>query len=138
MKKQQESFTGIARIEVEGLADFQRTVRRLKDKELNTALRKANKTAAEVVVDDAKRGGHIPRRTGRLAASVKAVSDLKNATIRSRLPYAGPIHYGWARRNIKAQPFLSVGVRKKRDEIRRVYADGITDAMQVLEKKGLR
>jgi hypothetical protein len=49
-----------------------------------------------------------PRRTGRLAASGRGSRAAGSAVVRfggARVPYAGPIHYGWPRRNITAQPF---------------------------------
>jgi hypothetical protein len=48
---------------------------------------------------------HTPRRSGRLAAAARA-SRAKNKAIvtvgGARVPYAGPIFYGWGRRNIRA------------------------------------
>ena len=47
-----------------------------------------------------------PRRTGRLAASLRATVDKAAVSIESPLVYANPIHWGWKARNITAQPFL--------------------------------
>ena len=58
-------------------------------------------------VTHAQRGA--PKRTGRLAGSVRQ-SRRKNSVYlyagRARLPYAGPIHFGWPARNIKANPWM--------------------------------
>lgn len=52
-----------------------------------------------------------PRRTGKLAASIKASKAKNYAAVSAgsaRLaPYAGPVHYGWPARNIPANPFLT-------------------------------
>ena len=51
-----------------------------------------------------------PKRTGRLAGSVRGSAARTAATVRAggaRVPYAGVIHYGWERRNIRPQPFLT-------------------------------
>lgn len=51
-----------------------------------------------------------PRRTGRLAATVRPAGTKTAAVVRAgfaTVPYAGPIHWGWPARGITAQPFLS-------------------------------
>lgn len=63
---------------------------------------------AAVVVPPARSGA--PRRTGRLAGSIRGSGTKTTATIRAggaRLPYGGPIHWGWPARHIKGQPFLT-------------------------------
>lgn len=63
---------------------------------------------AQVVVPVGRRGA--PRRTGRLAGSIRGSGTKTQAVVRAggaRLPYGGPIHWGWPKRNIKAQPFLT-------------------------------
>lgn len=50
-----------------------------------------------------------PRRSGRLAASIKASKTKSRATIRAgsaRVPYAGAINYGWRSRNIGPAYFM--------------------------------
>lgn len=51
-----------------------------------------------------------PKRTGRLAGSVRALRRVKAVTLavgtEVRVPYAGPINFGWPARNIKAQEFI--------------------------------
>lgn len=63
---------------------------------------------AQIVVPVGKSGA--PRRTGRLAGSIRGSGTKTAATVRAggaRLPYGGPIHWGWPKRHIKAQPFLT-------------------------------
>ena len=51
-----------------------------------------------------------PKRSGRLAASVRPSGTKTQAVIRAgyaRVPYANPIHWGWPRRGIAANPWLS-------------------------------
>lgn len=51
-----------------------------------------------------------PRRSGRLAQNTRWGASNTSATIRAggaRLRYAGPIHWGWPRRNITAQPYIT-------------------------------
>jgi hypothetical protein len=50
-----------------------------------------------------------PKRSGRLAADVRAGSAKTKATVmvgRSSVPYAGPINYGWAARGIAPSLFM--------------------------------
>lgn len=55
-----------------------------------------------------------PRSGGRLKASIRPGATTKAGVVKagsSRVPYAGPIHWGWPRRNIKAQPFLTTAAK---------------------------
>lgn len=50
-----------------------------------------------------------PRRTGKLAGVIKPTKTKNKAAVRAgsaRVPYAGPINYGWPRRGIRASLFL--------------------------------
>lgn len=52
---------------------------------------------------------HAPRRSGRLAGSVRPGATQTSALARAggaRLRYAAPIHWGWPARGIRPQPFL--------------------------------
>jgi hypothetical protein len=51
------------------------------------------------------------------------------------VPYAGPIHWGWPKRNIKANPFLSKALESETDEVVDVYEDGIS---KLLKKYNLK
>ena len=41
---------------------------------------------------------------------------------KKKVPYAGPIHFGWGRRNIHPQPFLYEALDKRRDEVLDAFA----------------
>lgn len=50
-----------------------------------------------------------PRKSGKLAQSIKANKSKSRATIRagsSRVPYAGAINYGWRKRGIEPAHFM--------------------------------
>jgi hypothetical protein len=52
---------------------------------------------------------YAPKRTGRLATSVKGSRTKNRASVRAgskRVPYAGAINYGWPRRNIQGAHFM--------------------------------
>ncbi len=63
---------------------------------------------ADEVADIAAR--LAPRNTGALARSIKGKGTAHRATIKAggttRVPYAGPINYGWKARNIKPSRFM--------------------------------
>lgn len=98
------------RYEVEGGRAFRKSLRDAGDdlSDLKAAHRAAADIAARASADLA------PVRTGRLKQTVRA-SGTKTAGIiragKKRVPYAGPIHWGWEKRGIRANPFLSNGAR---------------------------
>lgn len=94
-----------AGVRVEGLRELRRGLRQLGE---DTAdLKEANAAAAAIVASAA--AARAPRRTGRLAATVKGNRAVGRATVRgggARVPYAGPVHWGWPARHIDGQPFV--------------------------------
>ncbi len=114
-------------LRITGAKELSRTIRKMESKELRSELRAANKAGAELVAESAE--DEAPRKTGRLAKSIKATAGQTDAAVRAgtsaRAPYAGPIHFGWGTRGIKANPFLYRGLAKKSDELSAVYEDKI-------------
>lgn len=53
----------------------------------------------------------VPRRSGRLAGNIRPGATRTQAVVRAgnsgSVPYAGVIHYGWAKRNIRPNPFIT-------------------------------
>lgn len=91
---------------VEGADQLRRTMRKAGAD--MTQLRDTHRRVADTVAGRAK--GMAPvGPTGRLAASTRAGATQRAAVIRAgrkAVPYAGPIHWGWPRRGIRAQPWL--------------------------------
>src|SRR4051812_30386364 len=51
-----------------------------------------------------------PVASGRLAATIRPARSVSGVTIRAgsaSVRYAGPTHWGWPARNLRARPFLS-------------------------------
>jgi HK97 gp10 family phage protein len=121
-----------ASIDVDGLEQVLRDFRRLEDKEVPKAIRAANLEAANLVVPTARE--KAPKRTGRLARSIGARATQKSASIKAgsaaRVPYAGPIHFGWVRRHIKPQPFLYDALDQRMGEVHRVYVMRMDQAIE--------
>ncbi len=93
-------------IRVDGLRRLRRDLKRVVGK--LDDLKLANAKALAVVVPAAQ--ARAPRRTGALAGSLRGNKSASRATVSAggaRLPYAGPIHWGWPARQIEAQPFIA-------------------------------
>lgn len=98
--------------EVRGGRQLRKTLRAAGDDLAD--LKDVHKQAATIAADRA--ASRAPRRTGRLAATIRA-SGTKTAGIvrvgnNTRVPYANPIHWGWKKRNITANPFASHGAQE--------------------------
>lgn len=93
-------------LRVEGARQLRSTMRRAgADMRDLTAV---NREVADIVAGAGK--GSTPYRTGRLAGTVRPGATQTMALARAggaRTPYANPIHWGWYRRGIKPQPWLS-------------------------------
>lgn len=85
---------------------------------LRSALRRAGVEVADLKAANAAAAAYVasaaapraPRRTGRLAASVRGNRAVGKATVSAggaATPYAGPIHWGWPARGIEPQPFIA-------------------------------
>lgn len=94
-----------AQVRVEGLPQLRRQLRQLQGNVDD--LKAANAAVAAFVA--AAAASRAPKRTGRLAASVRGNKAVGRAQVRgggARVPYAGPIHWGWPARGIEGRPFV--------------------------------
>lgn len=92
-------------VTIDGLPQLRRQLRQLVGDASD--LKEANAAAASIVA--AASASRAPRRTGRLAASVRGNRAVGRATVSAggaAVPYAGPIHWGWPAHHIEAQPFV--------------------------------
>jgi hypothetical protein len=123
-----------ARIQIQGLRETQKALRDMSD-DLKDEMKPTHKAAAEVIVEGSKR--YVPVRTGRLAASIRAVATRTSGRVRAgsaAVPYAGPIHFGWPARRIKPQPFIYDAIDSRRQEVYDLYAQRI---YALIDKHGL-
>ena len=93
-------------VHVEGLANLRRTMKSagVDLKELS----KINRETATMVANAAVLPA--PKRTGRLAASIRPSGTQKAGVIkagRKSIPYGPPIHWGWFSRGIKPNSWIS-------------------------------
>lgn len=107
-------------VKIEGLRELRRVLRQT-DAESARALQAGLKDAAGVVAADA--AAHAPRRSGALAASIRPYAAGNKAGIRSRLPYAGVVHFGGTIKprgvpiTFKPRPFITDAIDRKSDAI---------------------
>jgi hypothetical protein len=131
-----------ATIRIEGLAEFNRDLRRL-DADLPKALRLGMNAAAKVVVDYAV--PKIPRRSGRAARSVRVASTRTAVRVRAggaRVPYYPWLDFGGkvGRNRSVSRPFYSDGrYLWKGLAVKRVEFEGILqrELIKVAESAGI-
>jgi hypothetical protein len=121
------------RIEISGLREFQRSLRRM-DSALPRQLRIALNDSSDLVIKEAK--PEIPRRTGTAAASLKARSTQREARVAAggkRASYYPWLDFGGrvGRNGSVVRPYLKEGryiypaLRKNRPEIQAVLEKSI-------------
>ena len=96
-------------MEVRGAKELRRALREIEDaaakKGMQGELKSAYRAAARVVEIAAK--GEAPKRSGRLASTIKPKATSFGASVTAggtkRVPYAGPIHWGWPSRPNRAR-----------------------------------
>lgn len=98
-------MTRQAVVQVEGARELRKALKKAGDDLAD--MKALNQAIGNVVVAAAR--GKAPTRTGALGGSLRAANIVGGVTVRAGsagVPYAGPIHWGWPARNIKAQPFV--------------------------------
>lgn len=116
-----------AGVQIEGMRSLRSTLRKAGDD--LTELKGVNAAAAGIAAGRAQ--GWAPVRSGALAASVRSSGTKTAGIVRtgnnrksaSGVPYAGPIHWGWPARNIKANPFLSYSAQATEPAWIKLYTD---------------
>lgn len=99
------------RLQVEGGPQLRRTLKAAGD-DLKD-LKSAHMDVAAAVVPRAR--ALAPKASGALSSSIRPGATARAAIIRAgskRVAYAGVQEWGWGRRNISSQPFLSPAARE--------------------------
>jgi hypothetical protein len=92
-------------VRVEGVRQLARTLRRFGDGIED--LKDANADVSAMVAREA--AARAPRDSGKLAGSVRGSRQAARAVVAvggAKVPYAGPIHWGWPKRGIPRRPFV--------------------------------
>jgi hypothetical protein len=117
-------------VRVEGVRKLRAALRRA-DLDL-TDLRTAHLQASSTVASAAE--GAAPRRTGRLAGTVRPGATKVAALVRAgfaSVPYAGPVHWGWPAHGITAQPFVAEAAQRTEPVWTGEYLDHV---QQILDR----
>ncbi|WP_114856470.1 HK97 gp10 family phage protein [Brachybacterium sp. YJGR34] len=118
-----------AGIRIEGQRELRKTLRQAGD-DLED-LKAAHKAAAEVAAGGSK--PLAPVRTGNLASTIRAGGTKTSAVIRAgkkRVPYAGPIHWGWESRGIEPTPFLADGAKNTEPQWVELFYQALDKALK--------
>lgn len=102
-----------------------------------TRLRDANRKAGAIAAEASRREAPIGP-TGKLAGSIKSFGSQTMARVRlgkKAVPYAGPIHWGWHKRHIKPNQFVSRGTKKSEPQWLAVYTDEVRDIINSIGGK---
>lgn len=116
---------GQGRLEIDGLREVLRDIRRLGD-DARDDMKETHRKAGEIIVEGAKR--FVPVRTGALLQSMRSAPTTRQGRVRvgnASAPYAGPIHFGWPARRIQPQPFIYDALDGRRQEVFQLYGDRI-------------
>lgn len=124
---------------VEGGRELRRTLRQA-GSDL-TELKEANKRAADIVAAAAP--ARAPRVSGRLASSIRGAGTKTAGIVRAGnnrksatgIRYALPIHWGWPKRNIKANPFLSDTAQQTEEKWMKEYEIDIEKIVNLVKGK---
>ena len=108
-------------VSFDGLNKLRRAINKLDDA-AKQDFKLAGYNAAQIVVDEAKR--LVPVRSGALAKTIRAAKVVSGGKVyagKAKVPYAGPIHFGWANRNIRPNPFLYDAADRRVNEVMDAY-----------------
>ena len=115
-------------IRIEGLDALVRTMRKAGVD--ISELKAAHIRAGQIVADRAAE--LAPRRSGKLAGSVRPAKQAKRARIQAgsaKVVYGNPIHWGWPARNIEANPFISNAAQQTEPEWTKAYLEDVQAAL---------
>lgn len=112
-------------VEIEGLNKLLRALEKLDD-EAKQSFKDVGGRVGKLVAEQGRE--EAPVRSGALQRTIRAVNTGRGAKVRAgtaRVPYAGPIHFGWRSRNIKPNNFLYRAVDKKVDVALDMYLEEV-------------
>jgi hypothetical protein len=93
---------------------------------------------SDIAADAADKAAQFaPRRSGKLAGTIRGNRAKNKAVVtagRGKVRYAGPINYGWPKRNIRADGFM----QRADDAVRPTVVERLTQNIQrVIDSRGL-
>lgn len=125
---------GTPAVQITGAKELRRALKNM-DRRLDD-LKDVHSDAGELVASRAR--ALVPYESGELESTIRTDRRATGASVlagRSRVPYAGVIHFGWPGHNIEAQPFLYEALEDKREDVANLYALGIEVLVQKLDRE---
>ena len=120
-------------MQIDGAREFRRGLRAAGD-DLSD-LRTVHKAVAAIAAAATAR--LVPVRSGRLLSTIRSSGTKTAAIVRAgnntRVPYANPIHWGWFRRGIRAQPFASHGAQQSEPRWLPIYENYTDTALEKIK-----
>lgn len=119
-------------VQVQGAKELRKTLKAAGDD--LSELKAVNQAVGNMVVGVAR--GLAPVRSGVLAGSIRATRAAGGVGIKAggaSIPYAGPIHWGWPARSIKANPFISNAALTTEDQWVALYQEEIEKILERVE-----
>ena len=118
-------------VAIEGLRETTRDLVKLgvEVEDLKDVMASISRTGAEIAAR------HAPVKTGALRASIRGNRAKGKAVItagKARVPYAGPINYGWPARGITASNFIAKTDAEMDTRAPQMFEDGISDLIERL------
>lgn len=111
-------------VEVRGVKELRKTMKQAGE-DLSD-LKDVNQAVGNLVVGIAQ--GMAPSVSGALAGSIRASRAAGGVSVKAGsagIPYAGPIHWGWPRRNIKESLFLTNAAAQTEEQWVALYWEGV-------------
>jgi hypothetical protein len=115
-----------ATVKVEGAKELRAAIKRAENSGLAKELKQAHRDAAELVAYEAQT--IVPVISSRLLESIRPSGTQTAGIVRAgkaAVPYAGPIHFGWAKRGIEPNPFLYDAADARVDEVIDTYQTAV-------------
>ena len=130
-------MAGEGSVKLEGGARFRRTLRKagadLKD------VTTLHRRIGAIIVPRAQALAPVgPDAGGHIRDTIRATAAQRHATIRAgdnRRPYGLPLHWGWPRRGMTAQPWLSEAAQQTEPAWSAEYMDGIVRIINQVKGK---
>ena len=121
-------------VEVHGAKELRRALKRMDDRAQD--MKDVHAKAGLLIADRAHK--YVPQESGALAGTIRHDRRQTGASVlagRSRVPYAGVIHFGWPGHNIEAQPFLYAALEDGQNEVIDIYKDGVQELCDKLDRE---
>ena len=118
-------------VKVTGAKELRAKIKQAEDTDLKGELKQAYRDTATLIVTAARQ--RAPEQSGDLKASIRPLGGVTSAVVaagNARVPYAAPIHWGWPKRGITAQPFIGEALKDEWDRVADTFeaaVDRVTD-----------